>query len=446
MTLGRQILAALAFTLVTSAVVYAATTVLPKTFESEQALMFPNSGSGNLGSVASQVFQGTNNAAPDLPSFGLPGSISSPLVGSSVNVAMGIMESRSCREFVCDKLGLQQKWRMSKQKVVAELKKKCRIKLDENGFVVITAQAEQAELAQQLVQSTFEYLDKGAEGLTRSFSKRNRVALEQRLAVSKADTDRARLDFVRTSTDSPYVDKAAISGLLTSGLQRLGEARAAMLSAEGKVKSYSAMINAALARGDDVGSLQAVGGGTVDAALQTLAQELSTRRLEFETAQRLYTQESPEYKLALQRVKSGRQAVAETVRQAKASLANKSFAPLIPAQSELDGLRQSVKIFEASLQEYKRMALRAPRDASLLQMKEAQFQTSLRNWQNLEFQLAQAVINEDRDPARYEVVDDAVVNPEPIAPRKGLITGGWFVASLALCTWVILRKRMKFVE
>lgn len=445
MTLGRQILAALAFTLVSSAVVYGICFVLPKTYESEEVLMFPN-GAAGAQSLASQFFNGGANQGSDSVSFGLPGSISTPLVGSSSNVAMGIMESRTCREYVSDKLELQQKWRMSKQKVVAELKKKARVRIDDNGFVVITGQAGDAELAQQIALVTFEYLDKGAKGLTRNLSHKNRVSLEARLKVSKEATDRARMDLVRTAVTSPMVDKVAITSLLAGGLQKVAEARAAVNAAEGKVESYTAMVKRALARGDDVGSLQAVGGGTVDAALQTLAQDLATRRLEFETAQSIYTEDSPEYKLALDRVKSGRKAVADTVSQARASLQNKSFPPMIPVQSELAGLKQSVKIFEASLAEYRKMALKAPQDASLVQMKEAQFQTALRTWQNLEFQVAQAEINEERDPARYEVVDEAVVNSEPIAPRKGLITGAWFAGCLALCTWIILRKRIKFVE
>ena len=59
------------------------------------------------------------------------------------------------------------------------------------------------------------------------------------------------------------------------------------------------------------------------------------------------------------------------------------------------------------------MALKAPGDSTLVKLKETQFDTALKTVGSLEFQLAQAVINEERDPARYEVVDKAEVNPEP---------------------------------
>lgn len=446
MTLGRQIIIALAFTVVSSAIVYGICTVLPKTYESEQVLLFNTSSSASGSNLAASFFNSSGGAGSDPPSYSAPGSISSPLVGYATSVATGILTSRSCREYVASKLDLEKRWKMSRQKVVEDLKRKVKVRTDENGMLSITGQAQDPQLACDLVKSMFEYLGSGSVQLTLNFARRNRKALEDRLAASQTDVEKAQFALVKAFVSHPYVDTVGIQGLLADVLKKHSEARVELKAAEAKYNLYQAQIKTALDHGGDLGSLQAVGGGTMDSALATLAQDIQKRKLDFEDAQKQFTSRSPEYQAAVKRVQAGRKVFDNTINEAKANLQRKGFAPLIAVQSDIQGLRESVKTFDRILEEYKKMALKSPQDASYVKIKQSQFESAVRISESLRAQLAQAVINEDRDPARYEVVDDAVVNSEPVAPRKGLITGAWAAACLALGTWVILRKRIKFVD
>jgi|GEM_PF-5367618 len=445
MTLGRQILAALAVTLVTSVIVYGVCTLLPKTYESEQVLIFP-AAAASSSNLASSFFNSSGGSGGDLPSYSMPGSISSPLVSSVPGVATGILNSRNCRDFVADKLDLDRRWKMSRQKVREELKRKGRVKTDDNGLLVITGQAQDPKLAFGIVNAMFEYLGSGSVQLTLNFSRRNRKALEDRLTAGESDMEKARLALDSAILTHPFFDSLAIQELITDVLKKHGDARVGLKAAEAKYAHYVVQINDALIHGGDLGSLQAAGGGTIDRALETMAGDLQKRKLDFEDVQKSFTAKSPEYMAASKRVQAGKKVLDKTIGEAKASLKRGGFAPLVAVQSELEGLRQSVRTFDSILAEYKRMALRSPQDATVVKIKQAQFDTAVRVSEGIRMQLAQAQINEDRDPARYEVVDEAVVNTEPTAPRKGLITGAWAAGCLALCTWWILRKRIKFVD
>ena len=74
MTLGRQIFAALAVTLVTSAIVYLVCLVLPKTYESEQVLIFP-AAAASSSNLASSFFNSSGGSGGDVPSYSMPGSM-----------------------------------------------------------------------------------------------------------------------------------------------------------------------------------------------------------------------------------------------------------------------------------------------------------------------------------------------------------------------------------
>ena len=445
MTLGRQILTALAVTFVTSAIVYGICLVLPKTYESEQVLLFPTSPSASS-NLASSFFNSSGSTGGDVSSYSMPGSISSPVVGSAPTVATGILSSRACRDFVADKLDLDTRWKMSRQKVREELKRKGKVRTDDSGFLVISGQAQDPQMAYEIVTAMYEYLGTGSVQLTLNFAHRNRKALEQRLKASESDVEDARMALVTSIVSHPYVDTVSMQALLADVLKKHGDARVALKAAEAKYDRLVSQLNGALDKGGDLGALQAAGGGTIDVALATLAEDLQKRKLEFEDAQKNFTAKSPEYQAAVKRVQASKIVLDKTIGDARASMKRKDFAPLIGVQSDIEGLRQSVKTFDGILAEYKKLALRSPQDATIVKLKQSQFDSAVRISEGLRLQLGQAIINEDRDPARYEVLDKAVVNTEPTAPRKGLITGAWAVSCLAVSMWWILRKRIKFVD
>jgi len=192
--------------------------------------------------------------------------------------------------------------------------------------------------------------------------------------------------------------------------------------------------------------LQAINGGTLDRALEGLAQDLKKHQSDLEIAKRTYTEKSPEFKAAALAVQADHKVVKQTVDEASSSLKSKSFPPLLQARAEMESLGKSAAAYDEILAQYKKMALKVPTDATIVRLMQSQFDVAVKIQESLSLQLEQAIINEKADPARSEVIDEAVPEPDPVAPRKGFITGGWAVASLAMGAWWISRRKIKFVD
>lgn len=445
MTLGRQIGIALLFTAVSSAVVYLVTTLIPKTYESEQVLIFPGAQPA-VASIASAVLGNNQGSGSDMSSFAASGGISSPVFGTSTDTAKGILESRNCREYVAKKLDLGSKWSLSPTKTLDELRRKTKVRIDDNGFLVISCQAGSPELARDIVKTMYDYLGTGSVKLTLSVGGRNKKVIEDRLAVGEAKMMKARQNLVDVATRHPYVESSPIQDLLADALKKQGETRVAISGAETRIRSVESTVKKALASGITISALEASSGGQLDKGLETLVQDLQKRRLDLEDAKRTYTEKSPEFKIAAERTKAGQNAAKRAMDESARSIEDKTFAPLIVARSELASLRRVAQGYDQILAEYKKMALKTPEDASFVKIAQSQFETALKTSESLRFQLEQATIAEERDPARYEVVDEAIADPDPVSPRKGLITGAWAGCVLAGAAWMIVRQRIKFVD
>ena len=136
----------------------------------------------------------------------------------------------------------------------------------------------------------------------------------------------------------------------------------------------------------------------------------------------------------------------ETIAKANTSISQGTYAPLISARSDLESLKRVQTSYDSVLSEYWKLAMRGADDASKVKVAQSEFETAVKTAATLQYQLEQAIIAEERDPARFEIVDEAVADPEPIAPRKGLITGAWAACCVFVSTWIIARKRVKFVD
>jgi len=443
MTLGRQIATALAVTAASSVIVYLVSSVLPKTYYSEQVLLFPAAQS-SMSSLAQSLVGSGGGDVSTTPMT--PGSASTPLIGSTPTVAMGILESRRCRQYVVDQLGLADKWRLKPTKAVEELKRRTRLKVDDSGFLVIGAESDSPESAREIATTLYDYLGSGAVELTINIAKRNRKMYEDRLKVAQASVDRARNRLVMTGRNHPYFDPDPIQGLIADAVKKQGETAAAIRGAEARISHYEGTVKKALASGNDTNALQAIGGGSLDKALEALAQDLQKRRQDLIDARKTYTEKSPEFKEAATRAKAGRQMLDETIAKANTSLQEKTYAPLIAARSDLESLKKVQASYDRVLSEYWKLAFRGADDASKVKVAQSEFETAVKTAANLQFQLEQAIIAEERDPARFEIVDEAVEDPDPIAPRKGLVTGAWAACCVFVSTGIIARKRVKFVD
>ncbi len=430
-----------------SAVVYVITLFLPKTYTSQQVLLFPAS-QGSAVSIANSILGSNQSGTNDVSSFSssLPGGISTPIIGSSPQTASGILASKKCRAFVAQNLDLQRRWKLSNQKTLEELARKTSMNVDNNGFLVISCLAEDPTLARDIVREMYRFLDSGAVELTINLAKRNRKVMTDRLKVSETRMQEARVRLVNTVTNHPYLDSAPIQNILATSFEKLSDAKVALSGAKARIQATEGSIRSAIARGATVESLLAANGGEAARGMEDLIKDLQKRRLDLEDVRQSYTEKSPEFKAAFDKNQSGKKTIQKMLNESKSSLDSNTYGPLIQAKAELKALSTSVDGYEKALRNYKLMALKTPGDASIVKIAQAQFDTALKTTEALRFQLEQATIAEERDPARFEVIDEADINPEPVAPRKGLITGAWAAFICAIGAWIIVRQRLKFVD
>ena len=410
MTIGRQILVSAVATAVVAGATYVGVGLMPKTYESSFSLLFPAIaplGSGGL----SSILGGSGGRPADLAAVPIPGGMAVPLVGSSPGSAKGILESRTARRAVVQKVGLDKKWRMTENQAAIELQENVKVRVDDNGFLTARAYAENPALAQQIATALLAHLDSEAVELTLNVSRRNRQALEERLKAGETAVAGAERQLVAARRDHPLADIESLSGLLADGLKQTTQARAAASAARQKLNALEDGFRKALALGgDESNALSAVAGGPLGAGLTELSKNLQTRRVELEEAKRLFTDRSPEFKQATERAKAAEGATERVLADARANLGKGAFAPTIAARAELEALEQSVRSYETSMDEYERLLKRSPQDSAIV---------------------AAATLSN-----RY-ITD---------APRRGLMTGAAAVLCALACGWWMLRGRLRWAN
>jgi uncharacterized protein involved in exopolysaccharide biosynthesis len=446
MTIGRQILVSAVATAVVAGGTYVVVGLMPKTYESSFSILFPASSPSSGGGLSS-ILGGSGPSAADLAAVPIPGGMAVPLVGSSPGSAKGILESRNARRAVVRKLALDKKWRMTENQAAIELQENVRVRIDDNGFLTARAYAEDPVLAQQIAESLLGHLDSEAVELTLNVSRRNRQALEERLKAGEKAVATAERQLVSARRDHPMADIDSLSALLADGLKQTTQARAAASAARQRLTALEDGYRKALALGgDESNALSAVAAGPLGAGLTELSKQLQARRVELEEAKRLFTERSPEFKQATERAKGAEGAAERVLADARASLGKGSFAPTIVARAELEALEQSVRSYEASMGEYEALLKRSPQDSAIVAAADLRYQSALRNTEMIRTALEQAIVAEARDPARFEVVDEPVENPQAVAPRRCLMTGAAAVLCALACGWWVLRGRLRWAN
>jgi uncharacterized protein involved in exopolysaccharide biosynthesis len=437
---GQALARGLAVVAVASLATYGLVGLFPKTYESRLSLFFPAATGGSVG--GNVIVPGLGGKSEgDVSSF--PGAVGSgtPVVGSSPATAEGLMKSEKCRRFVVAKVGLDKKWGLTPVRAAKELAGRVRVRVDDNRFLALSAQAESPELAKEIASAHEAFLSGEASGLTLNIGKRNRAMLERRLEAIQASVEEALAQLVDTASDHPAVDAEGIRSVVADGTRQLAAARAAESAAAEKLASYKRRVERALAAGD-ANSLRAAGAGE---DLVELAKTLQSRRLELADAQKRFTESSEELREARRRAEAVEAQVRSASERGRRQLAGGVYAPLISPEAELEGLRATVREYEKALSSAVALGRRAPEDAARVQAAQRRYESVVGLREALLVQLEYARLAEDRDPARYEVVDEPYADDQHVAPRRGLITGGVAAAGVAVVAWLALRRRVSWV-
>ncbi|MCW5936502.1 MAG: hypothetical protein KIT11_04255 [Fimbriimonadaceae bacterium] len=446
MSLGRQVVVVVAVSGVAAALAYLFTGFLPRVYQSQASLFFPASSSAPQ-LLLSQTISSSPANAGDSPLYAAPGGLSSPVIGSSPQTAIGILKSKTCRLFVVDKLELDKAWKLSRMDAAAELSDKVGIRQDENGMVNISVQVESPALAQEIGKALIGHLDSEGVRLTLNLGAKNRQVLESRVKEAERVVDRSEDRLTQVMREHPYTDQDALQELFTTSLKNLVEARAARDASQQKLREIESTLRRAMETKDKEEALQALGGQAgLSQAINSLAAELTKRRIALEDAKKTFTEQSPEFKAAVDSAEAAKITAERTVDQIKIGIDKRFVAPIALAEADFAALDQAVKTYEAALSQFEAMLKRAPSDAAAVQRAKADFENAMRLLASNRIGLEQARITEERDPARYQVIDPPDENPRPVAPRRGLLSGAVGALALALGSWWILRSRVVYAE
>jgi uncharacterized protein involved in exopolysaccharide biosynthesis len=439
-TTARSVGIGLALVAASSVAVYLATGLVPKEYESRLVLLFPaaSTGSGQPSILIPGQGKGGDQDVVSLPLAGISGA---PLIGSSPTTAEGILESESCRRFVVAELGLGRKWGLPPERAAKELAGQVNVRVDENRFLRLSARAGSPVLAKDIADAYARYLEQESVSLTLNVGKAHRAALEKRLEASQQTVDAALANLLKIAADHPAMDDQGLRQLIVDGEKLLGQAKASAEGAKKRLDTLEAGIRSAL-KGGSTNSLTAT---AESEALTEIAKELELRRLQLKDAQERFLDGSEELADARRKAAAAEQAVRDANQRAKDELSSGGLARLIVPRAELAGLEATVASYQSALSRAAAMAKRAPEDAARVKAAEKRFDAAVGLSENLRAQVEYARIAEESDPSRFEVVDAPFADGQYVAPRRGLITGGWAAACLGLLLWRVFARRATWV-
>ncbi len=421
---------------------YVGSLFLEKTFASSATLYFPASQARAAGGA--ELLLGGGGSAPDAGGVPLArGSFVSPLVGSGAQTATGILLSNTCLRAVMTELNLADRWETSESKALNRLRGSLDVKTDtKTGFLKINAAANDDKLAQQIIVKMLAHLDSRADELSLNVSRRNRQNLEKRVQNSEAEverikrkldeelgraelTDSTEFDKVMAEAATRYDQAAVELGVARKRYEAVKQLNALVLNPNAKYPQTITALNIVVASAQDATA-------QLSANASNIITELQSRRIELEDAARKYQPTAPEYAEAVKKMNSA-EAVARQMIAGQAKESQAGLRPeLIQAQVQIRALEITTQSYKSLLDRYEGMLRKAPARRSTGEILKNEFTTALTKLRNNEVELDFARLAEERDPARYEVVDEPMVEPDPVAPRKLMIAAIFAVLAFAV--------------
>lgn len=445
MTLGRQLLVAASGVLLSTLVVYGVLSVLPKTYSSSQSLYFPLAQAAPASGALAALAGGGQGVGSD--AVGGFNDQLSPLIGSSPATATGILKSRSCLKFVVESLNLDGLWKASMDEAIETLRGDVSVSSDDNGLLVISAQAGSPELCVQIIESMYAFLEKRSDELTLNVGKKNREYFASRVEELTKQSKESEENYIQALKDSGGVTAPEVVKAYADLASKIAESKSEEASASAqldKLKSqYASRLN-----GDSNGALSAVDSpqSTLGQAATALATKLQDRRLKLVDVGKQFTKSSPEYQTALKEVQTAEAEAANIVKGAKTRLGANTLPGIAEADNQLIGLRALNRELDKVLVKYQGMLSRAPAAGAEITRAQAKFQADLTTLQGLQMQLEKARLQEQNDPARFEIVDPAEPISRAVAPRKAFLSGVWALFATMCFGWWIVRGRVRFVD
>jgi len=403
-------LKALLLGLAAGVLAYAASYLFAPRYESYATYYFPLSSTPTSGlAQLSGITPGDRGSIG-----GLNGALSSPLIGSAPQTAIGIFTSRTCRELVRQELA-KQGYNIEDlpEKRLGEMTD---AKLDRNGMVRLEVDSEKPELSQAIVKAYQRAFESIAQRLTLNVSKRNRLLIEQRLRKLNERGDQLEREALEAVAKPNAIDLDLAKEALTEAEKQRIETGQKRAGVEAKLRSL--MVN--LGRIYDSESKQPGLNGT---ATSPLIAALEQRRLAFEDARKAFQPGSAELERAERDYVTASRLIGGLAKNKQALAAAGIDPQSVDAVSDYAGLRAAERELARQIANLKKRATASASDTHTVDGLKAELLQTRKTISQLDSEYQLALIAEARDPSRFEVLDAPEADPRSVFPRRLLIAG-----------------------
>lgn len=430
----RFLVRTLAMSLGIALLTYLGAFLLPKKYSSSMSLYFP-AGQAKASNALASLAGGAAASETDPNAMSsLGGAVSSPLVGGGPASATGILLSRTCLSEVVQKLGLKSAWDCSTElRAVDRLRRAVAVSTDKNGFLQIVCTEDSADQCQKVIAAMRQHLDRRAGELTISLASSNRTLVEKQVAKAEKELDSAREQMLKAVAEGgTVVTEEAARNYVQLKVKYMDIKSAIRSAEEGLTERQRAYDQFLAGGGKNPEVLEAGVGQGQSAAISAMATELEKRREDMAEVSRKFASTSPEYRAAKNRLVDIESAAKQELQRKRQSIKTGTHLQLAEARAQLNALKASAEVYNDFIRSLERDRETMPERSANLSEAKANFEAALGNRARLKQELDRAVLAELRDPSRYKVVDEAIVEPDPVSPRKGILAAMAFVLAAAV--------------
>lgn len=410
---------------------------VPKQFASSTALYFPAAQSKSTGGFAALAGLGGDGEPDGATVSNLRGALVSPLVASAPQTAIGILTSRTALGEAVDKHKLAEHWKINRDIAINRLFASVNARVEKSGFLKVDVQIDDPTIARDVLVTLQNHLAKRATELSFNLSSKNRKFIETQIADAQRRVSEARSDYSSSLSDGLTGSIDQMSRFYFDTRGKLEEAKVSRAAIEQQIRSQKSLLSKLYSMdGNDGVKPRVLESATPNGAdkasstsgtLAALALALQEKRLALKEAAGKFTEDAPEFQAARDRLKEVESYAQSQMNKLKKEVDGGVAPQLLAAESQLKALDATVGEYQKILDRYEARLLKAPADAASTEIARAEFTGALQNLAMLKQEREYALIAEQRDPARYEIVDKAEINNDPVAPRKGLIAIGFFM-------------------
>lgn len=418
--------------------VYAASYLLAPTYLGYFTLYFPNT------SATPMLLAGIRNSGESdqsaVRNFG--GALNSPLVASGTQSATGIVESAACAKTVVDNLELAKAWGLKRGEAIEEFKDLLSTSVEKSGFMKVEVIGDSRELCVNMLKEVYSHLSKRADELTINVSRNNREFVEKRVAEATREVDRRQDDLTKMLTDFKLSGYDAIQGRYLEARNSIDEGRVQLAIADEVMeinkRSLQEMIK--LSKNPELRPLVLP---YVSDSLSGLASNLEQKRVAVENAMGKFTDSSEEVRIAKREMSFAQKLADERVRIEQDALKEDVSPQFRSARVQQETLRATLTQNEELLKRYEALMPVSADQYARLERAKTDFETSMLRLATLRGELEIARIAEDRDPSRFEIVDEPQTEWKPVGPRRALMSGGVFLLALIVQLWPTIARKLK---